>query len=42
MSFRLKTNYFNKSISELCIEEEMLLTLAWNDYVSRVNKERGG
>nr|DAU57823.1 MAG TPA: hypothetical protein [Caudoviricetes sp.] len=35
----MKQNYFGKPISELCMEEEMLLRLAWNDYVERRNKE---
>nr|DAO79227.1 MAG TPA: hypothetical protein [Caudoviricetes sp.] len=36
--FESKISYFNKSVSELCYEEYMLLQLAWANYVKRKNK----
>ncbi len=39
LSFVMKRNYFKKSIEELCLEEIALLTIAWNDWVRRRNKE---
>jgi len=38
IAFRLKQNYFKKSIQELCIEEAELLRIAWNNYCERENR----
>ncbi|EUB28290.1 hypothetical protein HMPREF1500_2336 [Fusobacterium sp. CM22] len=38
IAFESKVNYFKKSFEELCIEERMLLEVAWNNYAERKNK----
>ena len=38
IAFESKVNYFKKSLEELCIEERMLLEIAWNNYAERKNK----
>lgn len=42
LAFIMKTNYFKKSVSELCLEETELLRMAWNNYVKRKNQKMEG